>query len=60
VWSPDTLELFCTLLQTHGYTTAGVPDANAAVEQVPQQVPDMLLIDYMAKYHPDWTRLMVT
>jgi CheY-like chemotaxis protein len=44
---PDTLELLCTLLDTHGYAAVGVPDANAAVEQVRKHVPDMLLIDYM-------------
>jgi CheY-like chemotaxis protein len=44
---PDTLELLCTLLHTDGYRTVGVSDANAAVDQVRQQAPDMLLIDYM-------------
>ena len=44
---PDTLELLCTLLDTNGYNVVGVPDANAALERMRQQVPDMLLIDYM-------------
>jgi len=44
---PDTLELLCTLLDTNGYNVVGVANANAALERVQQQVPDMLLIDYM-------------
>ena len=44
---PDTLELLCTLLDTNGYSAVGVSNANAAVENVRQRVPDLLLIDYM-------------
>jgi CheY-like chemotaxis protein len=44
---PDTLELLCTMLDTHEYAAVGVSNANAAVDNVRQQMPDMLLIDYM-------------
>jgi len=44
---PDTLDMLCTLLQTGGFTTVGVKDADAAVEQVRERVPDLFLIDYM-------------
>jgi CheY-like chemotaxis protein len=44
---PDTLELLRTLLDTNGYSAVGVSDATAAVENVRQRVPDLLLIDYM-------------
>ena len=44
---PDTLDMLCTLLQTGGFTTAGVKNADAAVEQVRERVPDLFLIDYM-------------
>jgi len=44
---PDMVELLCTLLRDNGYTAVGAPDANAAVEQMQERVPDLLLIDYM-------------
>ena len=44
---PDTLALLCELLRINGYTVVGVPNANAAVERVREQMPDMFLIDYM-------------
>jgi len=44
---PDTLELLRTLLDTNGYSAVGVSNANAAVKNVRQRVPDLLLIDYM-------------
>jgi CheY-like chemotaxis protein len=44
---PDVLELLCTMLRDAGYTAAGVTNADDAVEQVREQVPDLFLIDYM-------------
>ena len=44
---PDIVEFLCTLLRANGYTAVGAHDANAAVERVREQMPDMFLIDYM-------------
>ena len=44
---PDILEMLCTLLRSGGFTATGVKDADAAVEQVRERVPDLFLIDYM-------------
>jgi CheY-like chemotaxis protein len=44
---PDILEFLCTLLNENGYVAVGAQDAKTAVERVREQVPDMLLIDYM-------------
>src|SRR5262245_44283470 len=44
---PDALELVCSVLRTGGFTAVGVDSADAAVEQVRERVPDLLLIDYM-------------
>jgi DNA-binding response OmpR family regulator len=43
----DILELLCTLLRDNGYTAIGAHDANSAVAWVRENVPDLLLIDYM-------------
>ena len=44
---PDTLNMLCTVLRTGGFMAVGVKDADAAVEQVRERVPDLFLIDYM-------------
>jgi CheY-like chemotaxis protein len=43
---PDTLEMLCTVLRNGGFTAVGVKDADAAVEEVRERVPDLFLIDY--------------
>jgi two-component system, OmpR family, phosphate regulon response regulator PhoB len=44
---PDTLEMISTMLRAGGFTATGVTNADAAVEQVRERVPDLFLIDYM-------------
>jgi len=44
---PDTLELLCSVLQVNGFRAVGVDNADAALEQVRENVPDLFLIDYM-------------
>jgi CheY-like chemotaxis protein len=44
---PDTLELLCSILRVNGFTAVGVENADAALEQVREHVPDLFLIDYM-------------
>ena len=44
---PDVLELLCAMLRDAGFTAAGVTNADDAVEQVRERVPDLFLIDYM-------------